>query len=141
MRDFIGNPNKDEFYEEDDVESEVYYDGADNFIYLDPNEMGIEIDDDDDEVYVEDDEDFESFSLGDTSDDDEEYVEDEENLNEEGWLLCGKMVVLCSFCLQCKIWQLMLETIKRPTTTKPAWKQMKQTQITLNHHQTMVAPS
>lgn len=91
MREFIGNPNQVEYYEEDDVEveSEVYDDGADNFIYLDPSDMGIEIDDDDD-VDVDDDadEDFESFSLGDHySSEETDYIEDdeeEESLSDEG---------------------------------------------------------
>lgn len=86
MREFIGNPNREEFYEEDDVESDVFFDGADEVIYLDPNDMGIEIDDDYDDD--EGDEDFESLSFGDhfssEEDEEDEYVDDEESLSDEG---------------------------------------------------------
>lgn len=86
-RQFIGDPNKDEYYEEDDVEAEVYYEGADNFIYLDPNEMGIEVDDDDDDY--EWDANFESFSSGDhsTSEDEDEFLDDDESLSDESQFL------------------------------------------------------
>lgn len=104
MREFIGNPNKDEYYEEDDVESEIFYDGADNFIYLDPNDMGIEIDDDDDEEEEEEDEDFESLSLGDhfSSEDDDDYIDDEdeeESLSVEGMWVYSKNCDVIYFLL------------------------------------------
>lgn len=84
MKEFIGNPIREEYYDEDDVEIELYYEGMgmDNFVYLDPNELGIEIDDDGDA------DDYENYSLGgfgDTfdDDDDEDYVPDDDD---GGWL-------------------------------------------------------
>lgn len=104
MKVFIGNPNKDEYYDEDDVESEVYYDDADNFIYLDPNEMGIEIDDDDDDDEDDvDDEIYESLSFGgseDTSDDEDEYIDDEEEEGEQHESVSDKEGIYVYVCTE-----------------------------------------
>lgn len=95
MKEFIGNPIREEYYDEDDVEIELYYEGMgmDDFVYLDPNEMGIEIDDDDDGV----DDDYENYSFGgfgDTSED-EEYFDRDENLSDEGWLQLFCLFTIC----------------------------------------------
>lgn len=92
MRLFIGNPNACEYYYEDEIDSDLFYDGTENVFFLDASAMGIEIVDEDEEVDdIEDDEDFESFSLGglgdstEDEDEDEEYIDnDEDSLSDEG---------------------------------------------------------
>lgn len=78
--EFIGNPNKEDYYE-DDVEEEID-NVAGHFIYIDPDEMGIEIEisDEDDE----DDGDFVSYSSAEEFSSDDDFIFDDESLTEEG---------------------------------------------------------